>query len=162
LACRIFGEADLGQRAALAGQRDYRVGAGDNNRIARFADTGRNREFNMRVCRAPVVARQNSNRMPTRFARAGRRRFHHARAPAVDQHGAAASDLATDRLRKLAHGARRVTSTDDRYHLLPFHFSVKPPWAELVLQAEGGGEFGEIGNDDVGRRDARGEFWKGR
>src|ERR1700691_707391 len=87
-------EANLGQSAALAGQGNHRVGARDDHRIARLSDTGGNREFDMRICRASVVAREYSTRMPAFLARARPRRFHYARTPAVYQHRAATSDLA--------------------------------------------------------------------
>src|SRR5271156_5902324 len=115
----FFREADLGQRAAFAGQRDYRVGAGNNHRIARLADAGGNHEFDMPVRIAAIVARDDSDRMPTSLARTGRRRFHHARAPAVQQDSTAPSDLAPNLERKLADRTRRITRANDRYNPPP-------------------------------------------
>ncbi len=54
--------------------------------------------------------------MATCFARPGRRRFHHPRTPAVDQHSAAARDLAANLERELADSARRVPRADNRYY----------------------------------------------
>ena len=45
---------------------------------------------------AAIITRQYSDRMPTVLARTRRGRFHHARAPAVQQHGAAPRNFPSD------------------------------------------------------------------
>ena len=100
----FFAKPISARRATLAGQRDYRVGTGDNHGVARLADAGGNRELDMAVRRVPIDSGQDSDCMPTLLARARRCGFHHARAPAVEQHGAAARDLTADCERQLAYG----------------------------------------------------------
>ena len=139
-------ETDLSQRAALTGQRDYRVGTRDDHRIARLADTGGNHKFDMPVRRAPIIPREDSNCMPTLLARPGRRRFHHTRAPAVEQDSAASRNLPAYFKRQLANRPRSITRADDRYNHPPLHRN--PP---VQLKAERGGEFSEILDNDIGR-----------
>ena len=122
----FFREANLSQRAAFSGQRDYRIGAGDNHGIARLADAGGNHEFDMPVRIAAIITRDDSDRMPAFLARTGRRGFHHARAPAVQQDSAAPSDLAADLKRELTNGTRRITRTNNCYNPPPFHRRALP------------------------------------
>jgi hypothetical protein len=69
----------------------------------------------------PIDSGQNSDRMPTFLARARRRGFHHARAPAIKQHGAATRDLTADCERQLAYGGGSVTRADDCHHWQTLH-----------------------------------------
>ena len=117
----FFCETDLGQRAALARQSDYRVGARDDHRIARLADAGSNHKFDMPVRRAPIIPWEDSNRMPTFFARPGRSRFHHTRPPAVEQDSALQRNFPARIERQLANRTRRIARADYRYNQSPLH-----------------------------------------
>src|SRR6202158_4547047 len=78
-------EADLAQRAALAGERDHRVGAADDAGIARLAPRGSDRALDVRIRRTWSVAGQEADVRRAALKRAARRRFHHAAPPATDQ-----------------------------------------------------------------------------
>src|SRR5713226_6868696 len=102
----FFREANLGERAAFAGESDYGVGTGDDDGVASLADAGCDREFDVPVCGAPIVAGQDADRMSTLLARARRCGFHDAGASAIDQHRAAPCNLASELEGELADGTR--------------------------------------------------------
>src|SRR5208283_3386263 len=100
----------------------YRVGTGDDDGVARLADTGRNRELDMAVGRVPIDSGQDSDRVATLLTCARRRSFHHPRAPAIEQHGAPTRDLMADCEREFAYGGRSVTRADNCHHWQTLHF----------------------------------------
>src|ERR1700687_2218147 len=108
-------EADLAQRAALAGERDHRVGAADDDGIARLAQPGSDRELDVRIRSTVIVAWQDADGMCAALARAARRRFHHAAPPATDQGCAVRADFGPDLMREFEHFvAGAVAATDHR------------------------------------------------
>ena len=113
-------KSDFAQRAALAGERDHRVGAADHDGVARLADPGRDRELDMRIGGAVIVAGQDADGMCAALERAARRRFHYAAPSAADERRAVRTDLRSDLVREFEHlDAGAVAAADHRDRRTP-------------------------------------------